>query len=188
MRRLPEVKDKWIPYYYEAERASLFVIMAAEDLAKSIATHPLVEGSPFPHPWEHTRFWYSVQSLLVAAGMLSKLLFPKEKHAERGKQLRKLLQVPDDSPLQSRRLRNVFEHFDEHLDDLDVPEEVPYMDLFVDPHLLVKKDETVLYGRAFYSETWTMRYGEEWYELRPIIQAAKEIHEVISHNPDVWWA
>src|SRR3989442_10356349 len=65
-----------------------------------------------------TRIWYSVQSFLVAAGNVSKLLWPPRKQsADRGKQLREAIGVTETSPLKARAFRNIFEHYDEQLED-----------------------------------------------------------------------
>jgi hypothetical protein len=68
------------------------------------------------------RFWYSVQSLLMAAANVSKLLWPTYRRGEnlipcRGEELRKSLAISDEhSPLSDRTLRNHFEHFDARLE------------------------------------------------------------------------
>ena len=59
------------------------------------------------------RIWCSVQAFLVAAGNISKLLWPpKPLLPERGAELRANLSVGDDSPLEPRTFRNHFEYFD----------------------------------------------------------------------------
>jgi hypothetical protein len=64
------------------------------------------------------RAWKELQSFLIAAANVSKLLFPsREGMRGRGEELRRSLGVPDDSPLKDRRLRNHFEHLDERLED-----------------------------------------------------------------------
>jgi len=68
------------------------------------------------------RFWYSVQSLLMAAANVSKLLWPSYRKGEnlvpnRGEVLRKSLAIDDEhSPLSKRTLRDHFEHFDARLE------------------------------------------------------------------------
>lgn len=75
------------------------------------------------------RIFYDIQALLVAVGNVSKFLWPSintknSKYARvtaRAVELRKVLQVPDnskDSPLGPRNIRNKYEHFDEVLDEV----------------------------------------------------------------------
>lgn len=74
--------------------------------------------------WEHLRasedrveIWGSVQAMLVAAGVISRLLWPTGQGVRaRGAALRRMLTVSEDSPLASRDLRDSLEHFDERLD------------------------------------------------------------------------
>jgi hypothetical protein len=63
------------------------------------------------------RVWYSVHGFLVAAGNLSKLMWPAKGYEERGMVLRTILQVDDASPLGPRSFRNHWEHFDERLQE-----------------------------------------------------------------------
>ena len=61
--------------------------------------------------------WYSIHSFLISTGNLSKLFWPpKNDYKWRGQKLRAIFSVEDTSPLNSRTLRNHFEHFDERLD------------------------------------------------------------------------
>lgn len=65
--------------------------------------------------------WMYVMTFLALSANVSKLLFPapRKDHKStinRGKTLRKLLDVNDDSLLENRDLRDHFEHFDERLD------------------------------------------------------------------------
>lgn len=63
------------------------------------------------------QFWADVQSLLAAAANISKILWPQRKQsADRGTDLRNVLAVKEDSPLQARTVRNHLEHFDERLE------------------------------------------------------------------------
>lgn len=61
-----------------------------------------------------------VQEALAHAGALSRFFWPMRQggaHAQaRGDKLREAFDLTDASPLKERRLRNAFEHFDEHLD------------------------------------------------------------------------
>jgi len=74
------------------------------------------------HDAVRDRFWHSVQSLLMAAANVSKLLWPVYRKGEnlvpdREEELRKSLDIGDKhSPLSDRTLRNHFEHYDARLE------------------------------------------------------------------------
>lgn len=74
---------------------------------------------------ERERIWMYITTFLVISGNISKLLFPNPRKKDnphyqralnRGSQLRILLEVPENSILKNRVLRNLFEHCDEKLD------------------------------------------------------------------------
>jgi len=68
--------------------------------------------------FDQIEVWSSIQSILVAAGNVSKILWPqKEKYAGRGERLRELLKVSEDNILFDRKFRNHFEHYDERIED-----------------------------------------------------------------------
>lgn len=75
----------------------------------------------------HEQLWGAVQSLLAAVAIISRLLVgddirgdrvAKQFGRDRGRKLRQLLRIDDDSPILDRRLRNHLEHVDQRLDDL----------------------------------------------------------------------
>jgi hypothetical protein len=61
--------------------------------------------------------WSAIQSILIAAGNVSKILWPLPPRSARGAALRALLGVDDTSPLSDRKFRNHFEHYDERIED-----------------------------------------------------------------------
>jgi hypothetical protein len=95
----------------EVARQAAFGQRAARDLKMAIESGDL------------DAFWYSMQNLLVAAGNVSKLLWPSavkkqslsDEMRDRGKELRGILSLDDSSALKCRELRNQLEHFDEYL-------------------------------------------------------------------------
>jgi hypothetical protein len=71
----------------------------------------------------------AVQEALTHVAALSRFFWPVRKTAlsdARGKKLREAFAVTDESPLQSRELRNALEHFDERLDDFLLEDHVGY--------------------------------------------------------------
>lgn len=96
-------------FLIEVERQAKFALIAINDL--NIALSPTAGNDGVD------RVWYSIQGLLVAAGNVSKLLWPSKKEcAARGEELRALLDVENGSALEPRTFRNHFEHFDERLE------------------------------------------------------------------------
>jgi len=65
--------------------------------------------TPTHDNFDNNETWYSIQSILVAAGNVSKILWPSQKYKIRGQKLRELLGVENNNPLSSRKFRN---HFD----------------------------------------------------------------------------
>lgn len=58
-----------------------------------------------------------LQNIIVQAAAVSRYFWPSGSgHEARGRDLRQQFQVAEDSPLKSRDLRNMIEHFDEKLD------------------------------------------------------------------------
>jgi hypothetical protein len=71
----------------------------------------------------------AVQEALTHVAALSRFFWPVRKTAlsnARGKRLREAFGVTDESPLQSRELRNALEHFDERLDEFLLEDHVGY--------------------------------------------------------------
>lgn len=67
--------------------------------------------------FDRVETWCSIQTILVAAGNVSKILWPNEKYKVRGEKLRQLLNVEKDNPLSNRKFRNHFEHYDERIEE-----------------------------------------------------------------------
>ena len=81
--------------------------------------------------------WSSIQSILVASGNISKVLWPVfKKNKERGKKLRQLLNVEDDNILSNRTFRNHFEHYDERIEEwFENQPSAVYTDLSMNPSM-----------------------------------------------------
>jgi len=85
---------------------------------------------------DHVETWCSIQSILVAAGNVSKILWPNEKYKTRGERLRQLLKIEQNNPLSSRKFRNHFEHYDERVEDwFENNSQGVYIDLAMNPSL-----------------------------------------------------
>lgn len=111
--------QRLFPYLDEMRRQCQIALMAIRDLDVALGWRPVVEHIDPAAIDENTiRRWYALQAFLSASANVSKLLWPDPRgDAQRGKDLRDILAVPDSSPLAPPRiLRNHFEHLDERLD------------------------------------------------------------------------
>jgi hypothetical protein len=82
-------------------------------LAAKAAEHLPACGEQF----DSVEVWSAIQSILIAAGNVSKILWPSPGRSARGEALRALLDVDDTNPLSNRKFRNHFEHYDERIED-----------------------------------------------------------------------
>lgn len=121
--------------------------------------------------------WSSIQSILVAAGNVSKILWPSNKaSAERGERLRELLQVDDNNILADRSLRNHFEHYDERIEDwFNKQASAVYSDLAVDPFKTIWGNIPTNHHRAYDPLTQTLTFRGVSFELAAVLEELKEI-------------
>jgi hypothetical protein len=128
------------------------------------------------------RFWFSVQAFLVAAGNISKLLWPPGKTIlpERGPELRASLEVEEDSPLKPRTFRNHFEHFDDRLEQWAVISR-PRGRVFIDANIghisTIPGAELGDYLRNFDSTNSTVTFQGDSYHLPPIVEAIEQLRD-----------
>jgi hypothetical protein len=91
-----------------------FVLLAGNDL-DALLNMPFhaAEGD------HTTRIWSVLQTILVSAANISKLLWGSKADDEASrKPLRDSIKIGTMSPLRSKRVRNAFEHFDEFIDKM----------------------------------------------------------------------
>ena len=149
----------------EVDRQAQFGLIAAADLLLAVTK------------CDKDHVWYSIQSLLVATGNVSKLLWPSRRASSaRGDTLRQMLQVRNDSPLFSRVCRNHFEHFDDRLEAWAIS---VHTHLVVDSNIgslrSIRGGPLSFYVRNFDPSTETLTFHDEVYELRPIINALEKL-------------
>ena len=168
-------------FHQEIERQARFSILAFQDLGEALKQlqkggadhdHSLVRIA-------HDRIWYSLQALLIAAGNLSKLFWPsKSQCEERGRELRESLKVPGDSPLQPRKFRNHFEHFDERLHEwASSSPHRNFVDSNIGPLNAIQGIDPEDLLRNFDPQSATLTYRGDTYELLPMIESIQVIHQ-----------
>jgi hypothetical protein len=133
---------------------------------------------------DRTAIWFGLQGILIAASNASKLLWGSRKidMIEARRSLRERAQVTESSPLNSRDLRNDFEHFDERLE-----------------RWFAKGDNRIYFGRRigkvtvrvegepfspdhfaqYQPDTGIVTFWERTAELRPIVAEAHRIATIL---------
>ncbi len=124
--------------------------------------------------FDHTEVWCSIQSILVAAGNVSKILWPNAKYKTRGERLRKVLNVENSNIISSRKFRNHFEHYDERIDEwFKDNSSAVYADLGMNSSLrnrLPTRDH-----RGYNSFNNTLVFRGETLDLGELLKALNEI-------------
>ena len=153
-------------FHTEVERQARFGLIAASDLDEALSSGDM------------DRIWYSVQSLLIAAGNVSKLLWPSQSSVpNRGEDLRTSLGVPDSSPLEPRSFRNHFEHFDERLEQWATSSHRRnFADSNVGPTGIIAGLDPGDYLRNFDTNKYAVTFRGDAYLLKPVADALRELH------------
>ncbi|MGE5605285.1 MAG: hypothetical protein ACM3YE_06290 [Bacteroidota bacterium] len=127
--------------------------------------------------FDQIEVWCSIQSILVAAGNVSKILWPqKKKYEARGERLRKLLNIDKNNILSDRKLRNHFEHYDERIEVwFEEESSAVYMDLIINPFESVWGVNFTNRHRAYNPLTKTLTFRGESVELAAVLNALEEI-------------
>jgi hypothetical protein len=123
----------------------------------------------------------SIQEALSHAAGISRFLWPMRdtKLARaRGQKLREAFRVDDSSPLQHRKLRNAFEHFDEDLDAFLLENDVGYFfpGALVASHELANDEMGNIFKLVDPKHSICVLLGEK-YEFGHIRQEVNRIHE-----------
>ena len=123
--------------------------------------------------------WSAIQSILIAAGNVSKILWPPRSSSKgRGARLRELLQVHDSNPLSDRNFRNHFEHYDERIEDwFEETGSAAYMDSRIDPFDSPLFPGPSCHHRAYNPLTMALTFRGESLDLAAILEALSEIRQ-----------
>ncbi len=123
--------------------------------------------------------WGAIQSVLIAAANVSKILWPIRKSSVvRGDALRKLLDVDDRNPLSDRSLRNHFEHYDERIEDWFKGEySAVYIDSSIDPFDSAWGRNLANVHRGYNPLTKTLTFRGDSTDLAAILGALEAIRQ-----------
>jgi hypothetical protein len=118
----------------------------------------------------------------LAADRLAKTPDPievaRESYVARGKQLRELLNVPDESPLFDRSIRNHFEHYDERIEEwFRHSSSAVYRDLRIDSREPTPWGLTPLFHRRYNPVSQELLFRSESITLAAVLGALAEIRE-----------
>lgn len=126
--------------------------------------------------FDNIEVWSSIQSILVATGNVSKILWPNKKYEKRGERLREILKVKKNNSLNNRKFRNrFFEHYDELVEEwFQTQSDGVYIDLAMNPSLRGNGTNNTHRGYNSFNNTLVLR--GELLDLNEVIKALEEIH------------
>jgi len=133
--------------------------------------------------FDEIEVWASIQSILVAAGNVSKILWPSRKSfAARGETLRRLLNVDNDNLLSDRKFRNHFEHYDERIEDwFEKNQSAVYMDSSIDPFKPIWGEKLDARHRFYDPVAQILKFRGESVDLAAVLKALEEIRHACRH-------
>lgn len=157
------------------------VLLGAEQLAQALKEHRPFAGDPT------TRTWAALQGILVSAANISKLLWGsgnekgRAKLEARRKPLRDQLGIADSSVLNSTRLRNDFEHFDERIEKwFGGPGSHTFVGRNIGPPDFLAmsdgREPPPKFGH-FDPQTGIVEFWENSVNILEVIRAARELHQ-----------
>ncbi len=132
--------------------------------------------------FDQIEVWSSIQSILVAAGNVSKILWPSKGYEERGEKLRELLKISERNILSDRKFRNHFEHYDERIEDwFKKQSSAVYSDLAVDPFKSIFGNVPTNHHRAYDPLAQALTFRGESFDLAAVLKELKEIRIKCRH-------
>lgn len=139
----------------------------------------------------NTQLWFFVQSFLVSSANVSKLLWGSgrnaEKTAERRKDLRKSLQIDENSMLKNTRFRNHFEHFDERIENwASSSERKNFIDSNIGPGNMIVGVNEEDFLRNFDTDTMTIKFKGDTFEIQPIVDELVKLVRVAELEKNKW--
>ncbi|MGL3001669.1 hypothetical protein [Flavobacterium sp. RSSB_23] len=126
---------------------------------------------------DNVEVWCSIQSILVAAANVSKILLPpNKKYKSRGERLQKILEIEQGNILFDRKFRNHFEHYDERIEEyFNINQQVVYVDLVMNPMFGGRMLSNT--HRGYNSFDNTVVFRNETLALNEVLNALEEVFE-----------
>lgn len=123
--------------------------------------------------------WASIQSILVAAANVSKILWPVNKQKKaRGKYLRDFLVVDEGNLLSDRTFRNHFEHYDERIEEwVEANNSSVYMDSRIDPQEPSLFTLPQFFHRSYNPTSKALSFRGESIDLDAVLTELSKIRE-----------
>lgn len=130
-----------------------------------------------PGNFDHIEVWCSIQSILGAAGNVSKILWPQLKESkDRGGKLRRLLGIDEKNIIADRKFRNHFEHYDDRIEKwFDNQSGGVYVDLAFNPIKPTPWDIPQFYHRAYNQVERIVTFRGETLDLKEVLNVLAEI-------------
>jgi len=149
--------------------------------------HTELNANQYPNdPDKYWRFremvWMYIMTFLALSANVSKLYFPSKRDRERainrGKALRKLIGLSDESIIKNRELRDHFEHFDARLDDyFQSSKNNVFIDKNIGPISEIKGLNTKELFRHFDDKNQVVIFLGEEYDIKAIRTELISINE-----------
>jgi len=161
----------------ELRKQTEFALMAINDLDYIITN---ITNGDFT--CNMSRAWYSIQAFLVATANVSKIFWPdpkKSKYQTRGLALRKEYKITEDSALNTKKMRNVFEHYDEKLDDFKNKHGKGYWDSNIGPINMIGNATASDYMRHYDPTEQTIIFRGMIYKIQPAVHELIRINQLI---------
>ena len=155
------------------------VFLCEIDFQSKIALRAADRLSEIGHGLDMIEIWSAIQSILIAAGNVSKILWPTRKGSpSRGSMLRELLDIDKNSPLFDRKFRNLFEHYDEHIDHwFATQSSSSFTDFSLGPPQGFARQFPSRVHRGYDYTTETLTYQGESMNLGALVRALAEIQQ-----------
>ena len=130
-----------------------------------------------PGNFDQIEVWCSIQSILVATGNVSKILWPvSKKSQDRGEKLRELLSIDENNIIADRSFRDHFEHYDERIEALfNSQSSGGYIDLAFNPFKPTKWELPKYYQRAYNQVDRILTFRDKTLDLKEVLNALEEI-------------
>lgn len=180
--------DIWPPYeafYIEAMLFSTKTAIAAVQTANySLDRANEWFGDSDAHGPNCDLILDNIQVLISCGAALSRYFWPSRRtspHKERARRLRESLGVTAASPLKSRDIRNMIEHFDERLDEFL---RNAVAGRFIPAYIGNRPEDPEVptyFFRAYYTEPAIFEVLGERFEIKPIFEEIQRLHSVLTN-------